>query len=599
MAARGQRSSRQDSSDVVLQRYSAQQRFRAYMYGRLPLLAESVVSLGLLVLVVLLDMLALLFTHTGAGYTPVDALIDTLKLLTFQGGTDTQQVIGPIIYAFNILFALLVIQSLISSTRAFFNKLDPLVRQRGLATTCNDHVIVCGLGRLGVRVVTRLVESGNRAVVIERDWESEFVPRILEMGVPVINGDAREERTLRRAGLKRACALIAGIDNDLLDVEIALAARALRPDLRVVLRAFNETFDQALERHFGANTAYSVSALAAPTFAGAAISRGAAHVLPLDNVLLGVGELDLPAQIKGAAQEFERANGVRIVQHADSAGHVQPVAGTRPLRAGDRLTFVGTLAGVEALRALAGGPPEVGATGVPLLDHPTTQYDTVIVCGHGKVGYRVVRWLARQQPRPRIVVIHNGDETTMLADELVQLVAQGVVEAFIGDARTPELLRQAHLERAVAVAAVTSDDLVNLQIGMEARRQRPDVHVVLRAFSDALADNLVTLFGIHTAFSTSALASATLAAAAEVGGVTHAFSADGRLIVMDEIAVGQGSRLAGRSVEALRKQYGAVVAGLRRGGALAMLPPDDATLDAGDVAFLIAPLPALTKLRHG
>jgi hypothetical protein len=30
--------------------------------------------------------------------------------------------------------------------------------------------------------------------------------------------------------------------------------------------------------------------------------------------------------------------------------------------------------------------------------------------------------------------------------------------------------------------------------------------VVLRAFSDALADNLVTLFGIHTAFSTSAAA---------------------------------------------------------------------------------------------
>jgi Trk K+ transport system NAD-binding subunit len=573
------------------------------MYGRLPLLAESVVSLGLLVLVVLVDMLALLFTHSGPGYTPLDGLLDTLKLLTFQGGTDTQQVIGPILYAFNILFALIFIQSLISSTRAFFNKLDPQVRQRGIATTCNDHVIVCGLGRLGLRVVSRLVESGNRAVVIERDWESEFVPRILEMGVPVIAGDAREALTLRRAGLSRACALIAGIDNDLRDVEIALAARALRPDLHVVLRAFSETFDQALERHFGVNTAYSVSALAAPTFAGAAISRGAAHVLPVDDVLLGVGELDLPAQSKWAgpstAQDFERAYQVRIVQHADGAGHVQAVTGARPLRAGDRLTFVGTLQGVEALRTLAGGSPEVGATGVPLLEHPTAQYDTVIVCGHGKVGYRVVRWLARQQPRPRIVVIHNGDETTMLADELAQLVAQGIVEAFVGDARTPDLLRQAHLERAFAVAAVTSDDLINLQIGMEARRQRPEIHVVLRAFSDALADNLVSIFGIHTAFSTSDLASATLAAAAEVGGVTHAFAADGRLIVMDQVVVQQGSRLAGRSMEALRKQYGAVVAGLRRGGALAVLPPDDATLAAGDVAFLIAALPELTKLRKG
>src|SRR5262249_53082503 len=275
--------------------------------------------------------------------------------------------------------------------------------------------------------------------------------------------------------------------------------------------------------------------------------------------------------------DFERAHGVRVVQHIEAGGREVRPAERRSLSASDRVVLLGTLPRVEAACALNPAAVARGLTGAPLPPHPTPERDTVIVCGHGKVGYRVVRWLLRQDPRPKVVVVHNSDETTLLGGELRRLAQAGEVEEVVGDARTPEVLQRAHIERAFAVATVTSHDLTNLQIGMEARRQRADVHVVLRVFSPALAENLAGLFGIHTAFSTSELASATLAAAAEIGGVAHAFAADGHLFAMDQEMVRTGDRLAGRSVVAIRKQQGVLVAGVRRGGALMVLPGDEVT----------------------
>jgi len=133
---------------------------------------------------------------------------------------------------------------------------------------------------------------------------------------------------------------------------------------------------------------------------------------------------------------------------------------------------------------------------------------------------------------------------------------------------------------------------------LEARRQRADLHVVLRVFSDTLAERLVDLFGIHTAYSVSDLASPTLAAAAVLGGVGHAFFADDRLYAMDELLARAGDQLSGRSVEAIRGERGAVVIGLRRdSGPLLVLPPADTLVAPGDAVTLAARLDALARLR--
>ena len=155
----------------------------------------------------------------------------------------------------------------------------------------------------------------------------------------------------------------------------------------------------------------------------------------------------------------------------------------------------------------------------------------------GKVGIRVVHQLMQMNPRPRIVGVRlPGDEATLVR-KILPLENVTIVE---GDARNPEVLAQAGLERAYSVVAVTSDDLINLQIGLAARHARPTVYLVLRTFSDVLAERLTEMFGIRTTCNTSALAGPTLAAASLVSGVRHAFYAGIQLFTAANITLKTG-----------------------------------------------------------
>jgi Trk K+ transport system NAD-binding subunit len=483
--------------------------------------------------------------------------------------------------------------------------------QVALAATYRDHVIVCGLGRVGLSVVTQLLESGYEPVVIEREWSSEFVARALGLKVPVVAGDARESATLRQARLSRARALVAVIHDDLTNIEIALTARAARPGIRVILRVFGEELDQNLERSLGPNSAFSASGLAAPTYAAATISRDVDYVMPVGDELLGVAQLTVQpdSRISGFVRAIEEQYGIRVLRHVDAQGrevHRDKTPGRsalmRQLGSGDHVTLLGSLAALESLRLKNRAGSRLDFLKPPTLQHPTEQFDTVIVCGLGKVGYRVVRQLHRLRPlrqaqgvaRPRIVVVRLGDGRSEFPQHISRLDG---VTTLIGDARDPEVLRKAGIERAYTVAALTSDDLLNLQIGLAARRARPDAHVVLRVFSDVLADKLADMFGIRTIYSTSALASPTLAAAALIGDITHAFACGGQIFSADQVVVRAGDPLAGRAVGEIRARYDGLVIALRRDGDTCVLPALDAALAPGDAITLLAPTDALARVR--
>lgn len=149
-------------------------------------------------------------------------------------------------------------------------------------------MIVCGLGRVGYRAVLQLLDCRREVVAIELDPNCEFIPTLTGLGVPVVRGDARDPAVLARAGLKRAQGLIATIDDDLKNLEIALAARRIRPELPTVQRIFSRALDARIERTFGRNSAFSPAALAAPTFAAALLNSNVRYVLDLPAGLLGL-----------------------------------------------------------------------------------------------------------------------------------------------------------------------------------------------------------------------------------------------------------------------------------------------------------------------
>src|SRR5260370_12395485 len=159
------------------QRYSLWQHVRAGLYGRLSLVVESLVAVGLLLLVLLLDVAYLLQN----GYHDLSsALVATISLLALQG----QSIVGPdsgakLLLVANVLFSVLFAQSLLNSARVLFRQRPVANQQLCLAATLSDHVIVCRLARVGLRVITLLVDAGCPCVLIQLDSTSEPGHRVL------------------------------------------------------------------------------------------------------------------------------------------------------------------------------------------------------------------------------------------------------------------------------------------------------------------------------------------------------------------------------------------------------------------------------------
>jgi Trk K+ transport system NAD-binding subunit len=139
----------------------------------------------------------------------------------------------------------------------------------------SGHVIVVGLGSIGLRVVERILAEGTAVVVVERDENNRYLAQARALGVPVIVADATLRRTLQDVNLGTARAVAVLTSNDLTNIETGLAVRdALEQrwaTVPVVVRLFDRQLARTIERTFGFRHVRSTAALAAPWFVGAAL----------------------------------------------------------------------------------------------------------------------------------------------------------------------------------------------------------------------------------------------------------------------------------------------------------------------------------------
>jgi voltage-gated potassium channel Kch len=119
--------------------------------------------------------------------------------------------------------------------RLIGRRLTGLVGRR--AVPRSDHIVVVGLGQVGLRLAMLLREAGIPVVAVDDREEGENVGHARERGLPVVIGRGADPSLLRRLSLDRAIALAAVTNDDLQNIAVTLAARALAPDLRFVLRA--------------------------------------------------------------------------------------------------------------------------------------------------------------------------------------------------------------------------------------------------------------------------------------------------------------------------------------------------------------------------
>jgi Trk K+ transport system NAD-binding subunit len=224
----------------------------------------------------------------------------------------------------------------------------------GLQEPIQNHVVVAGLGDVGARVVRALDDFGVPVVAIDPSPHARGVQVARELDIPVIAGDAAREEALRGASVRTARGLIVLSTDDVTNLETALFARGLQPDLRVVLRLFDGDFADRVQRTFGITRSLSVSYLAAPAFAAAMLGRQVITTIPVGRRVLVLAELPLA---EGCALEDRPVSAVRrpgdawVIAVRTGRGAQTlwgPPAGRRLTRT-DRLLVVATRRGLSRL----------------------------------------------------------------------------------------------------------------------------------------------------------------------------------------------------------------------------------------------------------
>lgn len=97
-----------------------------------------------------------------------------------------------------------------------------------------DHIIVCGVGRVGRQVLYRLRKEGAQCVVIEQ--QEDLAEQLIKEGFLVIQSDATQDETLKKAGIDKAKGLITALPEDSFNVFVTLTAKGLNPSIHVVAR---------------------------------------------------------------------------------------------------------------------------------------------------------------------------------------------------------------------------------------------------------------------------------------------------------------------------------------------------------------------------
>lgn len=151
-----------------------------------------------------------------------------------------------------------------------------------------DHIIVCGLGNVGVRVVQSLARLGAPVVAIERRKAESFGETVEALGVPVIYGDARRDQLLVDAGVRKAKAIVCATDDDLTNLEVAIDAKRENPAIRVVMRMFDQRVAGKMRSALDLDETFSTSALAGPLVALQATEPGVRGVYSLEDGTLRV-----------------------------------------------------------------------------------------------------------------------------------------------------------------------------------------------------------------------------------------------------------------------------------------------------------------------
>ncbi len=157
----------------------------------------------------------------------------------------------------------------------------------------HGHVIVCGLGGIGMRIAEQLRRAGEPVTVLEEYADRTQLEVVTGWGASTSGSFGTSSATLIAAGIHSARAVVCVVEDELRNLEIALVARELRPDVRVVTQLGNHAIGRAMARGNGPGAVLDVASLAAPAIVEACLRRRI-HEVPIGGESFLVATLRVP-----------------------------------------------------------------------------------------------------------------------------------------------------------------------------------------------------------------------------------------------------------------------------------------------------------------
>jgi len=230
--------------------------------------------------------------------------------------------------------------------------------QMAVIDTYSNHIVLAGLGHLGFRVARALHDLGEPFVCIEQNPNAELLSQVIDWNVPIVQGDALKHDVLRKAGLERAHTIVLATSDDMMNLQIAIHARSVKPSIRTIVRLFDDDFAREVISAFNITSAFSASALAAPTFAAAAADIEVVQSVTLNERVLNLSRVVLAANSpligkKVAQIEHELDLSIVLLKRGKEAD-LHP-DNNRPLKAEDEITVFADTATLQRVKRLAQG----------------------------------------------------------------------------------------------------------------------------------------------------------------------------------------------------------------------------------------------------
>jgi Trk K+ transport system NAD-binding subunit len=330
-------------------------------------------SLAFALLFTLGSTAVLRFAYQNPPMSWIDALYFTSETVTTVGYGEYnfgQQSVFLRLFAVGLMFGGAIITAILVAFLADLLLSRRFVQAAGLrrARRMQGHVVVVGLGSVGIRVVGDLTAAGYDVLVIEQDENNRFLSTAAELDVPVIFGDPAMRQTLESARVDHARGVAVVTQSDMANIETGIVLlEILGSDTKVpiVMRVQGRALSAAVNKQFGFENVRSIVDLAAPWFIGAAMG-----LQVLGTFWVGQRSFMVGGMLVAAGSELD---GLRMV---DMSTQTRVIAITRPegavslrprrdsrLQAGDTVYLIGPYRELIATLRKGQPPPPTAING--------------------------------------------------------------------------------------------------------------------------------------------------------------------------------------------------------------------------------------------